>query len=378
MSGKIYVIRDGEELTELAQSLYSDEDFFQGLIEKYPDILAGDQINPENPRKWILISREMGVPADQDGGAQWYLDHLFIDQDAIPTFVEVKRSTDTRIRREVVAQMLDYAANAIQYWPIELIREAYEKNIINSESNTLADIGILPENEDAYWQSVSLNLRAGKIRLLFVADLIPPTLQRIIEYLNGQMVDTEVLGLEIKQFLSADGLTTTLVPNLVGKTASAGQVKRVESRKWDKTSFLSEAAQISGNDIAEICGKLIGSFEELGCSIWWGEGKMHGSFVPIYEGKQRHQLLSVYSWHKSTLIEIYFQYMKPPFDALEYRLKLKSALEQIPGVRIPDDRLDKRPNFPVYQLATEESYALFINAVRAYIEDIEQYELSAI
>jgi hypothetical protein len=40
---------------------------------------------------------------------------LIIDQHAIPTLVEVKRSTDTRIRREVVSQMLDYAANADNY-----------------------------------------------------------------------------------------------------------------------------------------------------------------------------------------------------------------------------------------------------------------------
>jgi hypothetical protein len=33
------------------------------------------------------------------------------DQNAVPTLVEVKRSSDTRIRREVVGQMLDYAAN---------------------------------------------------------------------------------------------------------------------------------------------------------------------------------------------------------------------------------------------------------------------------
>jgi len=40
-----------------------------------------------------------------------------LDQDAIPTIVEVKRSTDTRIRREVVGQMLGYAANAVVYCP---------------------------------------------------------------------------------------------------------------------------------------------------------------------------------------------------------------------------------------------------------------------
>ncbi len=136
MSGKIFSFHSGGELRELTQSHYSDENFFQELIEKYPAILAGDQINPDNPRQFVLISREMGVPSEQDGGAHWFLDHLFIDQDAIPTFVEVKRSTDTRIRREVVAQMLDYAANATQYWPIDLIQENYEK-VDNTDNDEL-------------------------------------------------------------------------------------------------------------------------------------------------------------------------------------------------------------------------------------------------
>ncbi len=32
--------------------------------------------------------------------------------------VRVKRR-DTRIRREVVGQMLEYAANAVTYWPVD-------------------------------------------------------------------------------------------------------------------------------------------------------------------------------------------------------------------------------------------------------------------
>jgi hypothetical protein len=61
-------------------------------------------------------------------GNRWSVDHLFLDQDAVPTIVEVKRSTDTRIRREVVGQMLDYAANAVVYWPVEAIRAEFEAN----------------------------------------------------------------------------------------------------------------------------------------------------------------------------------------------------------------------------------------------------------
>jgi len=371
MAGKIFVLRDGEELTELMPTQYSNEDFFQELIEKHPEILAGDQINPDNPRKWLRISREMGIPAEQDGGAQWYLDHLFIDQDAIPTFVEVKRSTDTRIRREVVAQMLDYAANAVQYWPIKTIRDKYEQNI--SDTYSLSAIGIVPENEDAFWQSVSVNLRSGRIRMMFVADTIPSPLQNIIEFLNSQMVDTEVLGLEIKQFLSVNGMTT-LVPHLIGRTASAVQTKRAESRKWDEQSFLEQAVQISGKETAAICEKLLRLFESLGCYIWWGEGKDRGGFVPVYVGKQRHQLCSIYNWYKRTLVEIYFQYMKEPFTSTEYRMKLKSNLERIYGVHIPDERIEKRPNFETELLSDSKNFELFADAMVSYIEDIKAHE----
>jgi hypothetical protein len=35
--------------------------------------------------------------------------------------VEVKCNIDTRIRPEVVGQMLDYVANAVVYWPVEAL-----------------------------------------------------------------------------------------------------------------------------------------------------------------------------------------------------------------------------------------------------------------
>ena len=78
-----------------------------------------------SPRRWVLIRREMGVPSVDGGSAQWSLDHLFLDQDGIPTIVEVKRASDTRIRREVVGQILDYAANGIRYWPVESLRSEF-------------------------------------------------------------------------------------------------------------------------------------------------------------------------------------------------------------------------------------------------------------
>src|ERR1043166_8228765 len=124
MSDGIFLL-DLDKLVEMIQQPYETEDLFQTRLAKYPNLLAGGQMNRANPRRWLLVSREMAVPAEQDGGGRWSLDDLFLDQDAIPTLVEVKRSSDTRIRREVVGQMLDYAANASRHWPASHMRERF-------------------------------------------------------------------------------------------------------------------------------------------------------------------------------------------------------------------------------------------------------------
>jgi hypothetical protein len=98
----------------------------QELLVKYPNLLAGDESSDERPQRWVLVQREAGVGTELDGGGRWWIDHLFLDQDGVPTLVEVKRSTDSRIRREVVGQMLDYAANALAYWPVERLQLAFE------------------------------------------------------------------------------------------------------------------------------------------------------------------------------------------------------------------------------------------------------------
>jgi hypothetical protein len=74
--------------------------------------MPGELVDPQRPRRWLLVTREAGIALPGGaGGSRWSLDHLFLDQDGIPTLVEVKRASDPRGRREVVAQMLDYAAS---------------------------------------------------------------------------------------------------------------------------------------------------------------------------------------------------------------------------------------------------------------------------
>jgi hypothetical protein len=156
-SGGIFLIQSGGDLVEMKEQPYDTEAVLQELLAKYPNLLAGDQMDGAAPRRWLLISREMGVPSEEDGGDRWSLDHLFLDQDAIPTLIEVKRSSDTRIRREVVGQMLDYAANAVVYWPVEAIRARFEEGCRQRGADPAKEIETLlgPGGDlEGFWQRV--------------------------------------------------------------------------------------------------------------------------------------------------------------------------------------------------------------------------------
>ena len=91
MADDVIFVRRGEELVSLAVAPYEAEAVLQGLLEHYPQLLAGYGMSRRDPRRFLLVCREAPV-ADQYGAARWSLDHLFVDQDAIPTLVEVKRS----------------------------------------------------------------------------------------------------------------------------------------------------------------------------------------------------------------------------------------------------------------------------------------------
>lgn len=236
MSG-IFIERDGE-LVSMTNLPYSSEDVFQELLGRHPALLVGDQLAPGlEPRRFVLVRREAGVPDAQEAENRWSLDHLFLDQDGVPTLVEVKRSSDTRIRREVVGQMLDYAANAVVYWPVERLMSDLETTHQATGGSTTQLRELLKLNDespdsaesavDSYWQQVAANLSAGRVRLLFVADALPTELRRVIEFLNEQMSPAEVLGIEIQNY-EGDGLRA-LIPRIVGLTEAAREHKNPTS-----------------------------------------------------------------------------------------------------------------------------------------------------
>lgn len=376
MTAGVFLIQEDGELVEMNETPYASEAMLQELIARYPNLLVGDQIDTGSPRRWLLISREMGLAAEEDGGSRWALDHLFLDQDAVPTLVEVKRSSDTRIRREVIGQMLDYAANAVVYLPVEQIKGRFEDGCRARKQDP---DGILSEflgpEADAgeFWQRVKTNLQAGKVRLLFVADVIPPELRRIVEFLNEQMDPAEVLAIEIRHF--ASGGMKTLVPRVIGQTAEAERKKpygRREGRAWDKESFFAALQTQSGVDAIEGARRLLQWGEKNADYIAWGSGKETGSFTPVLRSASGvpHYPITVYSYGK---VEIQFQHLKPkaPFDDASTRREFLNLLNCIPGVRLPEDSIERRPSIPLVDLKPEAAWSALEAALNWCTKKIE-------
>lgn len=328
MSSGMFVIQD-DNLIEMVQEPYVLEDDLQRWLAKWPGLIPGDQIDSLNPRRFVLISREFGIAGSQDGGDRWFLDHLFLDQDAIPTLVEVKRASDSRVRREVVAQMLDYAANGVSYSSVDRIRELFsakcKEDGVDPGDAVIDLIGATKDVEE-YWETVKNNLDAGIIRMVFVSDEIPAELLRIVEFLNTQMSPAQVMAVEIRQFVGQN--LKTLVPRLLGFTEEA-KTKKSSARRgffqWDETSFFARLRDNGGPGIEEAARELLSWAGSQQLNIAWGSGESNGSLMLKLYGRQICSLdISGRLW-----ITVGYIGKLPPFDTDELREDLLSRLRSV-------------------------------------------------
>jgi len=241
----LFHIDGDDDLVAMTVTPYLAEDVLQRLLESHADLLAGGQMTPHAARRWLLIQREQSVPDSDGSSGRWSIDHLFVDQDAVPTLVEVKRSSDTRIRREVVGQMLDYAANGVRYWPLDRLQGAFEATQRDRGDDPQDALWELCQNRsvsvDEFFERVGDNLRSGRIRMVFVADVIPDELQRITEFLNEQMNPAEVFAVEVKQYRAIGYPGSVIVPTVYGRTAAA--IAKTPTRAApDRSAALAESS----------------------------------------------------------------------------------------------------------------------------------------
>ena len=274
MGNRLFFVAEDQHVQEMNEVNIKDmlESRLQEIVEKNPDLLAREW--DDQPRKLFLIAREKEVHAEEDVGNSFSLDHLLVDSEGVPILVEVKRSTDTRIRREVAAQMLDYACRASS-WNIESLKELFKSN-----NTGRPDAEELFDNQE-FWSRVSANLGAEHFRLVFVADRIPETLRILIEFMDRAMNNIEVYGVELKPYKTADG-AMLLSSNIVGNSLDVRTKPTYPSRgtgKWTRESFLSRVNENEGADVEKVAVSFLDLCEPLGLKGFFGRGAKFANFM---------------------------------------------------------------------------------------------------
>jgi hypothetical protein len=372
VSPGIYLIGEDGQLVPMRERPFDSETVLQELLGKYPNLLAGDE-SDEPTRRWVLVEREAGVASELGGGNRWWIDHLFVDQDGVPTLVEVKRSTDSRIRREVVGQMLDYAANALAYWPIERVQLAFERTCESQgidPEDALAGVLAGELDEEHFWTSVRTNLQAGHMRLVFVADRIPPELERVVEFLNRNMPSIDVVALEVKQFVG--GVQTTLVSRLLGQSAATRQTKSVvrDKRDWDESSFFTRLAEACEPADVEVIRDVLERSRTWFPSLSWGHGKTEGSVYPVLVfGGETYWAYGL--WTNGTMQFAFHSLVRrPPFDDQRTRDEFRRRLNEVNGIELDASAIDKMPSIQVALLRDLVQRQRFYDALQWFTETV--------
>lgn len=272
---KLYCLNDGH-ITPANEALYQTEADLQLLIAENPRLLLRDPDDSE--RELYLIQQEFPLQDTQNGPFTYSLDHLFIDQDGVPVLVEVKRSTDTRIRREVAGQMLDYATRL-------RMRDVSELRAAVSPAQGI------PET---LWPTVEENLKAERMKLNFAADDIPDSLAVLIDFLDRSMTGIEVYGVEIKQYKTADG-SVLVSSSIIGGGASREKSVTRPQTLWDAESMDAELERFGNLASIPIVSSLRAFAEKVGLQLDYGSRTKHGLVRAVRNGRK---VFSLTSWEK--------------------------------------------------------------------------------
>jgi hypothetical protein len=189
------------------------EDDLQELLHVHPEVVPIDAISS----RWgplVSLGREIGL-------AVGFVDNLFVSPAGELTVVEAKLWRNPEARREVIGQILDYAAALASMSYEELDAAVQASDSGPSIWSRVARSRHTPslEHEGAFIDTISRNLRAGRFLLLVVGDGIRSDLHSIAGLLGRHPTLGFHLELvEMRVHAVPDTSDLLVVPSLIGRT----------------------------------------------------------------------------------------------------------------------------------------------------------------
>lgn len=153
-----------------------DEAFYQKLLLEHPLILPVDEIEPLfGPL--LPLAREVRTGAGS-------VDVVYVSPEGYLTLVETKLWRNPDARREVVAQIIDYAT-AMSKWTYDQLRDALKNAGAAGEDPLVTAVQEQPDFDKArFIDTVSRNLTKGRFLLLIVGDGIQEGVEHLADTLS--------------------------------------------------------------------------------------------------------------------------------------------------------------------------------------------------
>ena len=188
--------------------------------------------------------------------------------------------------------------------------------------------------------------------MLFVADVIPLELRRIVEFLNEQMDPAEVLAIELRQFESKD--LKVMVPTVYGQTQETATKRSSAGRRWDDVSLFDKLSRTVGSKELQIAKEIYEWMRKGGTrNVIFGTGKEYGSVYPAFKPSG----VSINPVYLSTDGKLWVQFAalenKPIFGLITARRELMQQFNAISNVNFTDADLSRYPSIPLSTIARD-------------------------
>lgn len=308
----------------------------QDLLFRNPLVIPGEQIEPGAAREWVVLAREVQIPEPDNGRLNWSLDLLLADQDGIPTFVECKLDQNHESRREVIGQLIEYAANAQYYWSIDEYRNQLleqihrcELNIDTSFEERVRKVAADVTGGD-FMSKFFQSLLKSEFRLVLVVDVASRRLKSSVEFVNRQLHTIDFFIVELRHVSYGEDLL--IAPQVFGFTEEIRSRKAMVAgpadtqgaevdRHWDSDRFRRVLMEQSKRP--DLSDKVL-AFRALALSKGyvsdWGKGVRNGSFGVRRAEVSAHRVVSV---ETSGKLWFNIDYVAP-----EQRAAFRSAVSQ--------------------------------------------------
>ncbi len=265
------LLKDDEEFIVLEESDFDGEVVLQEALKRNPEAIPVADLELDDV---IVVGWETSLPA----GA---VDLLLVDAQGRVIIVETKLSRNPELRRQVVAQLLDYGASlwktapslktfeklVLRYWRSDLCEDVRVK-----DANSLRD-GVEPIFTELYgkdWDYAAFemalddNLANGTHVLLVVASGLMDGLSRdLLQYANI-CLGLPLFGVEITMFKMGD--KELIVPKGV-RHRTGGRRRATSARDHvDRAGFLAACTPL----VVTFFERVLNEAEEKGMILYWG------------------------------------------------------------------------------------------------------------